>query len=406
MRSWFAASLLAAAALLAGCAAPVTGAGALGGGEVSAAVTAFRAQVAANPTNWQAREKLGYAYLKAGDANSAIQEFEQALALEPKASMCHAYLGWAQLKLENQTKALEAWRAFNDPTKPLLRQELDRLGTLVEIEQGKKLARLALAGQGQGPAAATRDDSYAILNFSLTGAGEAMLPLQKALAAMTIADLAQIKGITVIERTRMQALLDEMRLGPSAAPDPAAALKAGRLLGAAKCVLGGMSEAEGELRIAVSVAPTGQGEPLGSFELSEEKTRVFALQKLLLAQIIELNALKLDPELGRTLPYHYQTLNHEAIVAYGQGLDAQDRQDWVAAQEHFAQAAKLDPFFLLARQARDRVPAGISIRVGEQASADAVGRRIDAATAAQGVSSTRAVQPGAVPPATAPPHHP
>jgi len=401
------ASLLCCAALLAGCNAAMTAPDALRSGNYAAAATAFQAQVAANPADWKAREMLGYALLKGGDAQKALPEFEKALAQEPLASMCHVYLGWAQLTLDNQQAALEAWRAFNDPTKPLVRQEIDRLITLVEMEQSTKLARQALASDVQGALPPAKDNSYAIFNFAVSGAGADMAPLQKALTAMTISDLAQIKGITVIERIRMQALLDEMRLGASGAVDSATAPRAGRLLGAEKFVMGSMNDNAGTLDIASSVASTKQGDLAGSFELSEERTRFFDLQKQVLARIIEVNKIQLDPEQGRTLLRHHHTLNFDAIIAYGQGLDALDRQDWLAAQEHFAQAATLDPFFMLARIARDHAPVGITIRVGQQSSADAVGSRIEVVAAAQGISPTstapHVVTPGSLPATTPPP---
>jgi tetratricopeptide (TPR) repeat protein len=407
MTARFVASLLCCAALLAGCNTAMKGVGSLRSGNYAEAVAEFQAQVAANPADWKAREMLGYAYLKGGDAQKAIPEFEKALSLEPKASMCHVYLGWAQLKLDNQTGALEAWRTFNDPTKPLVKQEVDRLITLVEIEQSKKLAREALAAETQRSVAVTRDNSYAVFNFAVSGSGADMVPLQKALTAMTISDLAQIKGISVIERTRMQALLDELRLGASGAVDPATAPKAGRLLGAEKLVVGSLSDNAGKLGIASSVASTKQTALVGSFGLSEEKSRFFDLQKQMLARIVEVNKIALDPEQGRTLLSHYHTRSYEATVSYGLGLDSLDKQDWLAAQEHFAQAAKLDPFFMLARIARDHVPVGITIRVGQQSSADAVGNRIEAAATAQGVSPTstapHVVTPGSLPATTPPP---
>jgi len=401
MSARFVAALLCCAALLVGCNTAMKGVSALRGGNYGEAVTEFQAQVAADPANWKAREMLGYAYLKSGDAQKAIPELEKTLAQEPTASMCHVYLGWAQLKLDNQQAALEAWRRFNDPAKPLVKQEVDRLITLVEMELSKKLARQALAVEAQRSVVATKDNSYAIFNFAVSGVGADMVPLQKALAAMTISDLAQIKGVTVIERTRMQALLDEMRLGASGAVDPATAPKAGRLLGAEKLVVGSMNDNAGKLGIASSVASTKQKDLVGSFGLTEEKNRFFDLQKQVLARIVEVNKIQLDPEQGRTLLRHYHTQSYDATIAYGQGLDALDKQDWLAAQEHFAQAAKLDPFFMLARLARDHVPVGITIRVGQQSSADEVGNRIEAAALAQGISPT-STAPHVVTPATTP----
>jgi ferrous iron transport protein B len=90
---------------------------------------------------------------------------------------------------------------------------------------------------------------------------------------------------------------------------------------------------------------------------------------------------------------------------------ALDEDQTVAFDERIAaieaQAAKLDPFFMLARIARDHVPVGITIRVGQQSSADAVGNRIEAAATAQGVSPTstapHVVTPGSLPATTPPP---
>lgn len=396
-------ALLCCLTLLAGCTAAMTASEALRSGNDAAAATAYEAQVASDPANWKAREMLGYAYLKGGDAHRAIPEFEKALALEPAASMCHAYLGWAQLKLDNQEAALEAWRAFNDPTRPLVKQELDRLITLAEMEQSMKLARQALAAEARGSVVAARDNSYAVFNFAVSGAGADMAPLQKALAAMTISDLAQIKGVSVIERMRMQALLDELRPGARGVADSGTALKAGALLGAEQCVFGSMSQDEGKLTLAGGVASARQSGLLGSLSLTEETDRFFDLQKQMLARIVEVNKLQLDPEQGRTLLRHHHTLNHAAVIAYGQGLDALDRQDWLAAQEHFAQAATLDPFFTLARNARDRVPVGIAIRVGQQPIADAAGIRIEAAAMAQGISPTSTAPQVATPAVTVSP---
>lgn len=397
MKTRFAISLVCLAALLAGCNTAMKGASALRAGNYAEAIGDFQAQVAADPANWQARELLGYAYLKSGDAARAVPELERALAQEPKASMCHVYLGWAYVKLDQQDKALAAWRAFNDPGKPLVAQEVGRLITLVEMEQSKKLARQALAAEGQRSLVAAKDNSYAVFNFAIGGGGPELVPLQKALTAMTISDLAQIKGVSVVERARMQALLDELALGATGAVDPATAPRAGRMLGAERLVVGSMNDATGKLGLASSVASTRQGDVVGSFGLNEPKEKFFELQKQVLARIIEVNKIQLDPEQGRTLLQSYHTRSLEATVAYGQGLDALDRQDWLAAQEHFDRAARLDSSFMLARLARDHVPVGVSIKVGQQSSSGVVGDRIEAASAAQGVLPTSTAHPVVTP---------
>jgi len=387
-------ALLCCAALLAGCKTAMKGVSSLEAGNVQQAISEFQAELAANPANWQAREMLGYAYVKADEPQKAIAELEKTLSQEPKlASMSYVYLGWAQLKLDKQEAALATWAKFDDPSKPLVKEELGRLSTLVEIELSKKMARRALASEAQRSVVATKPNSIAVFNFAIVETDKTLVPLQKALTAMTISDLAQVKTLSVIERTRLQALLDEMKLGESGAVDAATAPKAGKMLGAEKLVVGSLKDASGKLGVASSVASTAQGDVLGSFGLSQARESFFALQKQVVENIIKVNKITLDPETARIVLQEGQTRSFKAVVMFGQGLDALDRQDWLAAKDYFALAVKEDPSFMLARLARDRAPVGISIRVGAQPVSSVVGERVQSAYNAQMVLTTPGITP-------------
>jgi len=382
--------ILLASVLALGCNALMKGNSALRNENYQEAIAAFKEQVAASPNDWQSREKLGYAYLKAGDAQSAVAELEKVVAQEPKqGSMSYLYLGLAQLKLDNQAAALRAWRSFDDKTKLLVKAEVDRLITLVEIEESKKLAKQALAQESTLAASATKPNSYAVFNFGVQGSDQTLRSIQKALTAMTISDLAQIKGITVIERVRLQALIDEMKLGQTGAVDQSTAPKAGRLLGAENLVVGSLSDPAGKIGVASTTASTTRGGVVGSFSVAEVKDKFYELQKQVVANIIKVNNIKLDKGTESAVLGQYHTRSFQAVSFYGLGLDAQDRGDFQASKDYFALAVKEDPNFGLAKNARDKSPGGLSAGITGPASAVAASA-IEGAAAAQRASDTSA----------------
>jgi Flp pilus assembly protein TadD len=63
--------------------------------------------VAAEPTNPEAYNLLGYATRKSGDANGSLQHYQKALSLDPKHLGAHEYIGEAYLMLDQPQRAEE-----------------------------------------------------------------------------------------------------------------------------------------------------------------------------------------------------------------------------------------------------------------------------------------------------------
>ncbi|MBU1229323.1 MAG: tetratricopeptide repeat protein [Proteobacteria bacterium] len=374
-----------------GCNALMKGNMALRSENYAEAITAFKEQLASYPGDWQTREKLGYAYLKSGDAQSAVAELNKVIAEQPtEGQMSYLYLGLAQLKLDNQTEALKAWRSFSDSKKPLVKAEVDRLITLVEIQESKKLAKQALAQEAQLSRSMTKPNSYAVFNFNVQGTDDSLRAIQKALTAMTITDLSQIKSISVIERTRLQALIDEMKLGQTGAVDERTAPKAGRLLGAENLVVGNLNDPAGKVGVASTTASTTRSAVVGSFSLAQDKDKFYELQKQLVSGLIKVNNIKLDGDTEKSVLGQYHTRSFAAVGYFGQGLDAQDRGDYAASLNYFTLAAKEDPNFGMAKSARDRSPGGLAGGLSGETSAVAL-KTIETAVSAQTASDNSGV---------------
>jgi tetratricopeptide (TPR) repeat protein len=332
----------------------------LGDNKYDAAIRLFQEHLAEDPDDTKVREQLGYAYLKGNHPQEAIAEFTRVLEEEPESELAILYLGMAYLRTNDLTNAIAAWRRINDTDKKVLRDEVNRLLTVVEMAEAKRLAKQAVASEGKLQAAAAGPNSYAVLYYNDLSPEQGLVAVQKSLAAMTISDLSQFAGIQVVERVRLQALVDEINLGTTGVVDMDSAPKAGRLLGASHVVTGTLSTLLRDLRINTSLVDCKGQEECKPFLVKERLTEFFKLQKEIVYQIVKQENISLSRSEKKLLET-FHTENFDAFLYFGQGLDATDQGDWKQAKDYYAMAIELDPKFELARQAHDRSPDGLGV---------------------------------------------
>jgi cytochrome c-type biogenesis protein CcmH/NrfG/TolB-like protein len=187
------------------------------------------------------------------------------------------------------------------------------------------------------------DNTLAVSPFGEKGNTRQTTYLRKALAAMIVTDLSKAPGIRVVERVRMQKLLDELKLGQSGIVDPKTSPRVGRLLGAGKIVSGSMLGTGADdlhvLRILTSVST---GKDLGDQDARGKVDEFFKMQKAIVLGILKDLGIKLTAR-EEELITRYATHNYKGLLLYGEGLDLQDRGDWDKAIQVFQQCVLLDP---------------------------------------------------------------
>ncbi|WP_462325229.1 tetratricopeptide repeat protein [Desulfoplanes sp.] len=336
----------------------------IGENKYDAAIRLFQEHLAEDPDDMKVREQLGYAYLKGNHYQEAIAEFNRVLKEEPESELSILYLGMAYLRTNDLANAVTAWRRINDTDKKVLKEEVNRLLTLVEMAEAKRMAKKAVAAEGSVGAGSTGPNTYAVMYYNDLSPEKGLVAVQKSLAAMTISDLSKFSGLQVVERARLQALVDEMKLGTTGAVDMDSAPKAGRLLGASHVVTGTLSTLLRDLRINTSLVDCNGKEECRPFLVKERLPEFFRLQKEIVYQIINQENISLSRSEKKLLE-DYHTENFDAFMYYGQGLDATDQGDWKQAKDYYAMAIELDPDFVLARQARDRSPDGMGVSIAQ-----------------------------------------
>ncbi|MFZ5562661.1 MAG: tetratricopeptide repeat protein [Thermodesulfobacteriota bacterium] len=347
--------------------------------DYAGAIADFTAYLEKNPNSFQAKYMLGRSYLEAGETDKAVAMFQEALALKPGDPQAILFLGTAFVAKGDHEKAIAAFESFKDPGRPLLEKEVRQQLTLLKIEYNKKLAKEAIASEKKLATVKPAAETYAVCYYEDKTPGKNLAAFQKALAAMTISNLSQISSIQVVERLRLQALMEEMALGTTGIVDPKAAPRLGRLLGAEHLIVGTISQ---DIRTDTALASTAKGKVIGNAALTVKRDRFFELPGAIAASVVKMKGIQLNPTEQAAINEGH-TKNIDAVLYYGSALDAMDKADWKTALDFFNKALAADPQFQLALLGRDSCPSGDSSTGTGGVTPQSLKSRFDAAIAAQ-----------------------
>lgn len=336
-----------AATLLSGCQTLMTQVKAhraMQEGRYEASVALFREVLNKDENHVEALKGLGEAYLRMKKEPEAETVLEKAHRLSPDDKAAAINLGLTYSMNGKYDKAIQIWRPVvekepNSNLSAVIRKQI----TLALYRDGAKRAKEAVRHEAAVQSAPGEPNTLAVTYFGDKGLTEQAKPLRKAFAAMLITDLSKTKSLKVVERIRLQKLLDELQLGTSGLVDDRTAPRVGRLLGAGKIVTGNMLVAGGD-KIDVSSlltnVPTG-GEA-GKQEANGLLREFFRIEKAIAFGILRDMGIRLAKEEEETIG-RYATQSYPGLLYYGEGLDAQDRGEWDKAIAMFQKCLTEDP---------------------------------------------------------------
>lgn len=335
-----------------GCVACASGGAAIRVGDVTpSSIPSLEAQKSQHPQDANTLTRLGVAYFKAGRYENARPVLDSAVARDSSNGVAQIYLGMTAEQLGDFATARAAYTRYiavsNDRELKATAQERLALVGRRELEYQ---ARQALAHEAEFAQMPPESNTVAVMPFSYSGTDSTIQPLGRGLAQLLVTDLVKSRQIRVLERERMQAILDEMKISDSAQADPSTALRSGRLLRAADVVQGSLSTLPGnQLRVDAAVVDVAGARVKASAGNQDQLDRLFELEKTLAFRVFNNLGIQLSPAEQEAINQR-PTQNVQAFLAYSRGLVAQDRGDFGAAQQDFNQAAVLDPGFQAAVQ--------------------------------------------------------
>jgi len=291
----------------------------------------------------------GVSQYEKGDTEKAKQTFQHAKAVFPSNYAVPYYLGLIYLGENRRADAINEWKQYvlmNPDSKESL--EIRKYLTLLIRKEAVAYAKAAVANETALLSSPIADNTVAVTAFQNIGP-ETLGPLGKGLATMLISDLSKVPDLQVVERVKLQMLLQEMNLGTSGVVNEETAPKVGKLLKSRHVATGSLLEPEKEsLQIFSAVVDTEQADHLDAREAQGKLSKFFDLEKTIACGIVE--------DLGRNcsdMPgsfYKVHTKSLAALSSFSIGLDYLDQEEYDRARAQFQKAVDEDPGFDLAKE--------------------------------------------------------
>lgn len=324
---------------------------------------------AAHPTSEAAVRSLGIAYFKANRFADARPALQQAVTMDANDGVAALYLGLTAEAQNDLPAAKTAYAAYLKVgrTRRVRAQLEARLAAIqrreLELELKKSIVDEQQLASVPGP-----PNTVAVLPFAFSGPDTSLKPLERGFAELLTTDLSVSDRLTVLDRSRTQALLDEIKLQQSGATDENTGVRAGRILRAGRLVRGSLLQQGNQLRTDALVIDVPTTNTAGEAADNRALDQLFTMEKNIALQLFTTMGVSLTTAQRNSIEQR-PTKSLAAFLAYSRGLELEDRGEYDAANRSYQQAVRIDPGFNKAQQKVTQTQAVIS---GNQVSASTV----------------------------------
>ncbi|HKW08741.1 MAG TPA: tetratricopeptide repeat protein [Gemmatimonadaceae bacterium] len=350
------------------------------------AIARLERERSTNPQSEPVLRSLGIAYYKSGNLKEARAALDQATKLDPRDGTAALFLG---LTAEAQNDFVAARTAYLSYVQygrtSRVRHALEARLAALQRKQLEETAKAEVRDERRLAQVAGTPNVVAVLPLSFSGADTSLKPLERGLAELLTTDLARSSRLTVVERLRLQAVLDEIKLQTTGATDSSSNVRAGKILQAGRLVQGSILQQGQDLRVDAAVIDVPTTRVAGATNDNRALDQLLTLEKNI--------ALGLFQQMGVTLTTAERnaieqrpTRSLAAFVAYSRGLLLEDEGQFEAADIFYQNAVRLDPSFSAAQtksQEARQIIAGnqlTSRSIESNLAGSAEGRVVDAAT--------------------------
>lgn len=310
------------------------------------AITRLEAQRTASPKSVEVLRALGIQYYKAQRYSDARTTLTEAATLAPKDGVVALYLGLSAEAMNDLPAAKAAYSSYLTVGRTQrVRRQLE--GRLAAMQRRELQAAAKAAVQQEAALSATpgNKNTVAVMPFKFTGADSTLQPLERGMADLLATDLARIKAITVVERARLQAILDEIKLSQTAAVDSATGVRAGKLIQAGTLVQGSLLQNGDRLRADAALVSVATSAVSVTPATDEQKIdQIFDMEKRIALSLIQSLGVQLTTA-DRNAIEQRPTRSLQAFLAYSQGLALEDQGRFDEASRAYGNAARIDPGF-------------------------------------------------------------
>jgi tetratricopeptide (TPR) repeat protein len=314
-------------------------------GQYDPAIDAFYNEIKINPKNAEAWRELGVAFYKKGDFTKAEDALKQAIAITPDAR-ANLFLGLTYEKQEDYSHAIDAYRNALSlkPGSAIKKSVGDHLNQILALKIRQE-ASAAVENEKKIKADTIPENTIAVVDFDNSHLPPDLAPLGKGMAEFTAIDLAKVKSLRVVDRMKIDMIMNELKLSSSQYADPKYGPRVGRLVGGRHIVTGSITGlSEKEIRLDGALVSMSDSSAKTTKPSEGNLEAFFKVQKAFVFEILD--KLGITP----TSAEHDSimktpTQSYLAFLAYSRGLDFRDRGQFREASQQFQQAAAADKKF-------------------------------------------------------------
>jgi len=187
---------------------------------------------------------------------------------------------------------------------------------------------------------------------------------QKGLADMVVVDLVNSGAMEVVERMRLQALIDELKLQRTKYFDQATAMRMGQFVGATHVVTGTLQELQGRLRLSVQLIDQGTSKVLVAKDVVGPKSDIFELEEALVKLLLDGLSVR-----GKMPTRPAEPTSAATLASYGRAVDLADQGQLTAAAARLATLLRESPGFTLGQEAKAAVARRVRLASGNRSAA-------------------------------------
>ncbi len=312
-------------------------------------VTRLERSRSSRPNDPAVARSLGIAYYKAGRFPDARAHLDHAVRLNPRDGAAALYLGLTaeqQKDMPGAKAAYETYVRYGKTSK--VRKQLEaRLAAMTRLEL-QATAKAAVAQEQQLATQAGSLTTVAVMPLRFVGPDATLQPLERGMAELITTDLSRSNQLVVVERARLQALLNEIQLQQSGATDSTTNVRAGKIIQAGRIVNGQILQSAERLRVDAAIVNTTTALVSGGATNENTLEELFAIEKAIVLQLFDSLGVKLTSAQRKELDDR-PTRSLPAFLAYSRGLSLEDQGRYEDAARSYQDAFRLDPSFFQAQ---------------------------------------------------------
>jgi len=196
------------------------------------------------------------------------------------------------------------------------------------------------------------DISVAVLNFDNNSLFQKQdySPLKRGLAEIVSTTLSNVSGLQLVERRRLDAIFDELKLSQSGMLSEMDGVEVGKLAGAQYLVFGSfMAGSKKRIRIDTRIVCVETGLTVKAEEVTGKQGRVLSLADKLCRKIVK-NLSESFDNVNMEAAGRPRDIDFKALLYFSRGLDFTASGDTAAAVKEYRRSLQEEPSFILAKE--------------------------------------------------------